>query len=185
MWGYLCFLWLHSKRKWEELNAQVNILYEQGKYPEAVPKALEALRVAEATFGSEHDNVGISLNNLASLYKEQGKYAEAEPLYKRSLAIAEKALGPEHPNVATSLNNLAELYQHAGQVRRSRAPLQAFAGDLGEGPGAGASRRGHQPQQPGGSSTTTRASTRKLSRSISARWPSGRRPWGRSIPTWP
>ncbi len=30
-----------------------------------------------------------------------------------------------------------------------------------------------------------RASTRKLSRSTSVRWPSGRRPWGRTTPMWP
>lgn len=89
-----------QQRKWEELNAQVKSLYGQGKYAEAVPKALEALHVAETSFGSEHINVARSLNKLAELYHAQGKYAEAEPLYKRSLAIREKALGPDHPDVA-------------------------------------------------------------------------------------
>ena len=54
------------QRKWEKLNAQVEALYEQGKYAEAVPKALEALRVAEATFGSEHVNVATSQIGRAS-----------------------------------------------------------------------------------------------------------------------
>ena len=43
--------------------------------------------------GSDHPDVGTSLNNLAALYQAQGRYSEAEPLYKRSLTIYEKALG--------------------------------------------------------------------------------------------
>jgi CHAT domain-containing protein/Tfp pilus assembly protein PilF len=104
-----------QEARWEELNAQVVRLYQQGKYAEAIPIARESLRVAEATFELEHLNVETSLYNLASLYDKQGRYAEAEPLYKRALAIREKALGPDHPDVAASLNNLASLYNKQGR----------------------------------------------------------------------
>ena len=50
---------------WEELSARVNDLYRQGKYSEAAGVAEDALKVAEKTFGTDHDNVATSLNNLA------------------------------------------------------------------------------------------------------------------------
>jgi tetratricopeptide (TPR) repeat protein len=77
---------------WAELNAQVNKLYQAGKYGEAVPMAQKAVAVAKAEFGAESTAVATSLNNLAGLYYSQGNYAEAEPLYRRALAIREKAL---------------------------------------------------------------------------------------------
>ncbi|MFQ5917529.1 MAG: tetratricopeptide repeat protein, partial [Candidatus Binatia bacterium] len=96
---------------WNDLNAKVFSLYQQGRYSEAAKVAKESLKVAENTFGLQHPAVATSLNNLAEIYRVQGRYAAAEPLYKRALAIREKALGPDHPAVATSLNNLAEIYR--------------------------------------------------------------------------
>ena len=106
---------LAQEHRWTELNAQVNQLYQQGKFADAVPLAQESVRVAEATFGLVHPNVASSLNNLALLYDEQGHYADAEPLFKRALIIKEKAFGPDHPAVATLLNNLALLYKEQGR----------------------------------------------------------------------
>ena len=100
---------------WETLNSKSGDLYEKGKYQDAVNVAVKALIVAENTYGPDHVNVAVCLNNLALLYDEQGKYAEAEPLYIRSLRITRKSLGPEHPDVATTLNNLAGLYDKQGK----------------------------------------------------------------------
>ena len=105
---------------WEELSAKVGTLYQQGRYAEAAKVAMEALKVAENTFGPDHPAVGVSLNNLAGLYEVQGKYAAAEPLYKRALAISEKALGPSHPHVATVLKNMASLYKETGRVDEAK-----------------------------------------------------------------
>ena len=91
----------------ERLNEQVEQLYEQGKYTEAIPLAEKVLAIREKVLGSEHPDVATSLNNLAFLYFLQGNYIKAEPLYFRSLAILEKVLGKEHLDVAQSLNNLA------------------------------------------------------------------------------
>ena len=99
---------------WNELNARVEKLYQQGQYAEALKDAEGAVKVAETTFGPDHPNLATSLNNLAELYRTQGKHAEAEPLHKRALSIREKALGKDHPDVAQSLNNLAELYKKMG-----------------------------------------------------------------------
>ena len=104
-----------QKAKWEELMAKSADLARQGKYDEALPVALEAVRAAAATFGSTHPNVATSLNDLAQLYHKLGKYTEAELLLRRALAIYEKALGPDHLYLATSMNNLAKLYYDQGK----------------------------------------------------------------------
>jgi tetratricopeptide (TPR) repeat protein len=120
-----------QEQRWNELNAQVGKLYQQGKYAEAIPLGQESVRVAEATFGPEHPNVATSLSNLAILNWEQGRYADAEPLYRRALAIQEKALGPDHPSVAASLNGIAEVYLEQGRYADAE-PLYRRALILGE-----------------------------------------------------
>ena len=92
------------------LNGQMEVLYRQGRYSEAMPLAQRILAIREKALGPNDPDVAESLNNLALLYRIQGRYADAEPLFKRSLAIAVKAFGPDHPNVAVSLNNLSDLY---------------------------------------------------------------------------
>ncbi|MCK5186228.1 MAG: tetratricopeptide repeat protein [Deltaproteobacteria bacterium] len=104
-----------QKTLWNELNAKVIILYQQGRYSDAANVAKEALKVAKRTFGPDHPDVATSLNNLALLYRSQGKYDEAEPLYKRALAIWEDAFGPDHPNVLTVLENMSDLYKNIGK----------------------------------------------------------------------
>lgn len=93
-----------------QLNQQVQQLYQQGRYAEAIEIAKQVLAIAEQQLGANHPITAPSLNNLAQLYQIMGRYSEAEPLYKRSLAIIEQQLGADHPTTALSLNNLAVLY---------------------------------------------------------------------------
>ncbi len=109
-----------QEKMWKELNTKLRTLYQQGRYAEAAKVAKEALKVAEATFGPDHPDVGVSLNNLALMYKAQGKYAEAEPLYKRELVLYQKTLGPEHPDMPKVLENMAELYKKTGREDEAR-----------------------------------------------------------------
>jgi CHAT domain-containing protein/Tfp pilus assembly protein PilF len=108
----------------EQLNKQVEQLYQQGQYATAIPLAERALAIREKVLEPEHPDVATSLNNLAALYQEQGNYSSAEPLLQRSLAIREKVLEPEHPDVATSLNNLALLYWAQGNYSSAEPLLQ-------------------------------------------------------------
>jgi tetratricopeptide (TPR) repeat protein len=117
--------------RWNELNAQAFQLYKQGKYTEAIPVELEALRVAEATFGTEHVTVAASAYLLAVLYDKQGLYPEAEPFYKRAIAVYEKSLGPDHPTVATALSDLAKLYKEQGRYTEAE-PLYKRTLDIRE-----------------------------------------------------
>ena len=82
------------------LNNLANLYCSQGKYKEALPHYLRALKITEKQYGAEHPDVAMRLNNLAVLYDDQGKYKEALPYYLRALKIREKQLGTEHPEVA-------------------------------------------------------------------------------------
>ena len=106
------------------LNKQVDHLYAEGRYDDAIPLAERATEFSEQHFGPEEAVTATSLNNLALLYRTMGAYPKAEPLYQRALAIREKALGPEHPATAVSLINLAMLYHATGAYAQAEPLLQ-------------------------------------------------------------
>jgi len=60
----------------EELNTKATELYHQGKFSNAEKVTKKVLKVTEKTFGTDHPNIALSVNNLALLYKTQGKYME-------------------------------------------------------------------------------------------------------------
>ncbi len=63
--------------RWQNLDARIVALYQQGWYAEAVNLAEEALKMAEESFGGEHVNVAESLNKLALVFYAQGREVEA------------------------------------------------------------------------------------------------------------
>jgi CHAT domain-containing protein/Tfp pilus assembly protein PilF len=103
----------------------------QSNYTAAEPLFQRALRIRETALGSDHPEVGITLNNLAHLYQDQGNYPAAEPLFQRALQIFETALGPEHPYVATVVSALAELYRVQGNYDAAE-PLYARSLQISE-----------------------------------------------------
>ena len=66
-----------------------------------------ALAIDEQSFGADHPDVAIRLNNLAQLLQATNRLAEAEPLMRRALAIDEQSLRPRSPRRRHDLNNLA------------------------------------------------------------------------------
>jgi len=86
----------------------------------------QVLAIDEKSFGTEHPEVAIDLNNLALLLKATNRLDEAEPLMRRALAIDEKSFGPDHPEVATVLNNLARLLQATNRLAEAE-PLMCRA----------------------------------------------------------
>ena len=65
--------------------------------------------IDERSYGPDHPNVAIRLNNLARLLQDTNRLAEAEPLIRRALAIFEASLGADHPSTGIVRNNLAPL----------------------------------------------------------------------------
>jgi CHAT domain-containing protein/Tfp pilus assembly protein PilF len=103
----------------EQMRAQVEGLYREGRYEEAIPLAQRALALSEKTLGPEHPDTATSLIILGGLYETTGAYAKAEPLFERAVALYEKALGPEHPDTATSLIILASLHTATGAYAKA------------------------------------------------------------------
>jgi tetratricopeptide (TPR) repeat protein len=81
-----------QQNEWNDLYQRAKNLYREGRYAEGVEVAGRALKMATKSFGPDHTNVAVSLNQQALLLRAQKRYAEAEPLYKLSLEIYEKAL---------------------------------------------------------------------------------------------
>jgi CHAT domain-containing protein/tetratricopeptide (TPR) repeat protein len=91
------------------------LFQELGEYSTAREHYERSLAVLRATMGSEHTQVAMTANNLATLLSKIGDYGEALRLYRESLTALEAALGPEHPLIASSKHNLAELDQQMGR----------------------------------------------------------------------
>ena len=70
-----------------------------------------ALAIDERSYGPDHPDAAIRLNNLALLLQATNRLDQAESLLRRALAISERSYGPDHPTVAIRLNNLAKLLQ--------------------------------------------------------------------------
>ena len=160
-------------------------LSRQGRNAEAEPLYKRVLASMRKALGPDHPDVGREPE------QSRGTVRRARPIRarpSRSTSVRwrsrEKALGPDHPDVATSLNNLAVLYIAQGQLRAGRAALQALAGDREKASG---------PDHPDVATSlnnlaelySAKASYARPSRSTSARWRYGRRPWARIIPMWP
>ena len=60
---------LYSRR----ILALTTAIPHQGKLEDALPMYQRALRIDEKTYGPEHPDVAIFLNNIAMLLKAQGK----------------------------------------------------------------------------------------------------------------
>ena len=98
----------------------------------------------EKSYGPDHPNVAIGLNNLAQLLQATNRLEEAEPLMRRALAIDEKSYGPEHPerrHRPQQPGAVAAGHEPAGGGRAADA---AGAGDRRENLRAGPSRRRHR-----------------------------------------
>ena len=99
----------------------------------------------------------------------------------QALALREKALGPDHPDVATSLNNLAGLYHAQGRYAKAE-PLYQRALAIPRRPSAPTIPTWPRASTTWPCSIRPKAATPRPSRSMSARWRSGRRPSGPTIP---
>ena len=100
---------------WASLNGQVMRLYQERKYEDGLKLAIQALALAQKTYGPDHRSTGSALNNLAMLHEALDQYDKALPLYRRALAISEKLNGPDHADTASRLDSLAGLLDTLGE----------------------------------------------------------------------
>jgi CHAT domain-containing protein/Tfp pilus assembly protein PilF len=101
------------------LDEQVNKLYSETNYEQALKLAQQSLTLRKAALPPDDPLVAESLFNVASLHFRLGSYELAEPLFKESLEIREKKLAADDLELAKSLNSLAGLYQAIGDYERA------------------------------------------------------------------
>jgi CHAT domain-containing protein len=103
-------VWVYGQKSWEKLNEEGTLLYQEGKYKEAIP-VFEKIKIqAEKKFGKKHIGYTNVCYNLAVLYKMEGLYDKAEILYTEVKNITETITGKLHTDYATECNNLANFY---------------------------------------------------------------------------
>ena len=90
-----------------------------------------ALEIGEKSFGPDHPDVALHLNNWAMLLRDTNRLAEAEPILRRALTVWEKSLGPDHTQVATALSNLAILLHDTNRLSEAE-PLYRRALEIDE-----------------------------------------------------
>lgn len=115
------------------LNTDVERLYGEGRYREAVTLAEEALRISGQTLGPIHPAVATSLSNLAVAFDSIGQYDRAVPLIERALAIR-----------AAMLQRISTQQREEGFVqflRTMRGDVSASVSFAGERPQDASARR--------------------------------------------
>ena len=97
-------------------------IYLLGRFelPEAKKLYEQALKIAEATYGSDHYQVATIANNLGSVLHDMGDLQGAKKLYERALQIDEKALGPDHLNVARDATKLGTVLHDMGDLQGAK-----------------------------------------------------------------
>ena len=106
-----------------------------------------ALAIDEESYGPDHPNVAIRLNNLAHLLQATNRLAEAEPLMRRALAIDEKSLRPRPSQCGDPAQQSRAAASRHEPPRRGRAADAPRARHRREELRAGSSRCGDPPQQ--------------------------------------
>ena len=111
-------------RTWEQLEPELNRLYQEERFTELAAMADEAVRAAEQTFGPNDPKVATLITTLSHAYRTLAMqamttYGGTEAHLQRAIRIFEKARGPDHPDVAAALNNLGELYSMQANYREA------------------------------------------------------------------
>ncbi len=110
--------------KLQKISEIAGELYNQGKYLEAVPLALEASALIGEHLGEDSEEYADSLNNVAFLYKSLGVYDKAARYYRSALDIKRQVLDEDDPDIAGSIHNLASVYRAAGNYTEAEPLLR-------------------------------------------------------------
>jgi eukaryotic-like serine/threonine-protein kinase len=117
------------------LSAKSDLLYQEGKFEQAVETGQKARSVLERTLGSEAAPVAEVLKTIGNADADLGKTDAARAAYEQARDIWQKALGPDHPAVAAAWNNLGTLQlEHESfndALANFRRALDIWTGSLG------------------------------------------------------
>jgi len=102
------------------LNQTGVYLKGRAQFAEAKEMYERALAIGEATYGPDHTQVAIYVNNLGGVLKALGDMEGAKKMYERALAIDEAAYGPDHPDVAIDVSNLGGVLKALGDMEGAK-----------------------------------------------------------------
>jgi tetratricopeptide (TPR) repeat protein len=103
------------------------LLYQSGRYDEALKVYEQALPIHREIFGSEHPEMATILNNIGRVALITGRIDEAEPLLRSSLAMVEKFEGENHVNLVPRLNSLAMIDAYRKHAELARREIERAA----------------------------------------------------------
>lgn len=101
------------------LAQEVAALSTDGRYTQALEKALELTRVVREKAGTQSPHYAAAISWTASLYQTLNRLADAEPLLEEALRIYEKVRPAGHPDIATAINNLGFQHQASGRYEEA------------------------------------------------------------------
>lgn len=96
------------------LRSRGRVRGDLGEYAAAETDLRDALARYRAAFGAHHDEVAVTLGDLALLLDLRGEFAGAETLYREALAIHRKLHGERHLRVADNLGDLGMILRRQG-----------------------------------------------------------------------
>lgn len=108
------------------LEEQLEALFAERKFKEAIPLAEQLVANAQRTQGAAHVDVADALAVLSDAESGAGLTARAVSSLERAIAIRERASGADDPGVAQDCNALAVLHFGQGNFKAA-APLMTRA----------------------------------------------------------
>ena len=103
-----------------------NVLFDQGRYPEAMAKFEEALAIFRRLHGDTHVHAANILVSMGNLLRRQGKYDEALKLHKRALKTWRRAFGEDHVYVADAYINIGTIaFIHEAKIDEAMEVFEA------------------------------------------------------------
>ena len=98
------------------MNNLAAVLYQSGRFEEALAMYRQALPIYREVYGVEHPEVSVLLNNMGGAALMGGRIDEAEPLLRQALAMGEKLNGANHDDLVAPLNRLAMIDTYSGRL---------------------------------------------------------------------
>jgi hypothetical protein len=95
--------------------------FRSGNFAQAEPLYKRALELTERSYGEDHADTCVCVQNLADTYYSLRKYKDAVPLFRRLLIMKEKQYGVAHAEVAAVLFKLAKTYEKLGMPHESES----------------------------------------------------------------
>lgn len=101
-------------------------LYLHGRQllKEAADAHRHALRIDEAHYGPDHENVALRANNLGAVLNDLGSFSEAQEAIERALRINQQIHGPDDPLVGVHHNLLGMIQRELGDLAKASEYLE-------------------------------------------------------------